>query len=163
MRASIILDEPQQSEPAGSGSLFSTWDIVRVVLILAAVICVIYAIFYALKKAGGGKFREDGIIRLIGSRSLGQNCAVHIIEAGAKYYLIGTSDGSVTHLADIDDKESVDEIVLKHPDERSGGKSFSDFFGSMFSRGPGKTPDVGRKLADNNKFMKDQVERLKKM
>ncbi|MBI9105144.1 MAG: flagellar biosynthetic protein FliO [Spirochaetales bacterium] len=160
----IILDNNVVREPAaGSGNFFSAGDIIKVILILVAVILVIYAIFYGLKKAGGGKFHDDEIIRLVGSRSLSQNGAVHLIEVGAKYYLIGSADGSVTHLADVDDKESVDEIMLKRPTVGQGPKSFSDIFSSMFGRNEHKQGDLSGKIANNNKLVKDQIERLKKM
>lgn len=160
----ILLDTPAGTEePAGDGSFFSVWDIVKVILILIAVIMVIYAIFYALKRAGGGKFTDDDLIRLIGSRSLNQNGAVHLIEVGAKYYLIGCADGSVTHIADIDDKESVDAIMLKRPDTAQSGKSFGEFFGSMFSRKEESSGNLTGKIENNNKIVKDQIERLKKM
>jgi flagellar biosynthetic protein FliO len=160
----ILLDAPPDEElAAGSGSFFSIWDIVKVILILAAVILVIYAIFYGLKKAGGGKYQDDGLIRLLGSRSLSQNGAVHLIEVGAKYYLIGSADGSVTHLADIDDKESVDGIMLKNKATTSSGKTFGEFFNSMFGRSGPNNADLTGKIANNNKIVKDQIERLKKM
>jgi len=160
----IILETDEGQEPVtGGGSFFSVWDIVKVVLILAAVIAVIYAIFYGLKKAGGGKFQDDGLIRLLGSRSLSQNGAVHLIEVGAKYYLIGSADGSVTHLADIDDKETVDEIVLKHPVSEKAGKSFGDFLNGILGRNEQQGRDLSGKIANNNKIVKDQIERLKKM
>ena len=160
----ILLDTPADAEPqAAGGSFFSIWDIVKVILILVAVILVIYAVFYGLKKVGGGKYQDDGLIRLLGSRSLSQNGAVHLIEVGSKYYLIGSADGSVTHLADVDDKESVDGIMLKSQEPGTAGKTFGDFFNSVFGRGEQKKADLTGKIANNNKIVKDQIERLKKM
>ncbi|MDC7228585.1 MAG: flagellar biosynthetic protein FliO [Spirochaetales bacterium] len=163
----IILEDtavdPAAETTAGEGSFFTTWDFVKVILILVAVIFVIYGIFYALKRSGGLKFQNDELIRLLGSQSLTQNGSVHLIEVGAKYYLVGCGDGSVSHIADIDDKETVDEIILKRPPEEEHKKSFIDFFNLKMGRKENTKANMQDKITNNNKFMHDQAERLKKM
>ena len=162
----IVLDEqaPEgDAAAAGETRFFSTWDFIKVILILIAVILIVYAVFYALKKAGGAQFDSSNLIRLLGSQSLTQNGSVHLIEVGAKYYLVGCSENSVSHIADIDDKETVDEIMLKKPQPQEGKKTFSDFFNFRFGRSSGDGADIEKKIRNNNKFMHDQAERLKKM
>lgn len=161
----IILDDtnPAAAPEVGGGRFFTTWDFIKVILILVAVILVVYAVFYALRKAGGSKYQSDEMIRLLGSRSLTQNGSVHLIEVGAKYYLLGCGEGSVTHLADIDDKETVDELMLKKPPESRGKKSFTDFFNFKIGKNNAELNDLPEKIRNNNKFMHDQAERLKKM
>lgn len=152
--------EDQGNEAAG---FFTTWDFIKVILILLAVILIVYAVFYALKKAGGSKFENNDIIKLLGSRSLTQNGSLHLIEVGAKYYLVGCSEGSVSHIADIDDKDTVDELMLNNPPEKAGARSFMDFFNIKFGRGTPAENDIDKKIKNNNKFIHDQAERLKKM
>lgn len=162
----IILDDTAAAEglvAEDSASFFSTWDFIKVILILAAVILVIYAIFYALKRSGGLKYQNEDLIRLLGSQSLTQNGSVHLIEVGAKYYLIGCGDGAVSHIADVDDKETIDEIMLKRPPVQDVKKSFTDFFNIKIGRKDGNNPDLTDKIRNNNKIMHDQAERLKKM
>lgn len=163
----IILTEQPAGGAAEDGeapaAFFTTWDFIKVLLILAAVILIVYAVFYALKKAGGARFESDDMIRLIGSQSLTQNGSVHLIEVGTRYYLVGCSEGSVSHIADIDDKETIDEIMVKRPHEQEGRRSFSDFFNLKFGRGGDSESNIEKKLRNNNKFMRDQAERLKKM
>ena len=153
-------EQPQEAEPAG---FFTTWDFIKIILILAAVILIIYAVFFALKKAGAPRFQDEELIRVAGSLSLTQNSSLHIVEAAGKYYLIGCGDGSVTHIADIEDKETIDGLNLKRPQTESHGGSFSDFFSSMFPGKQGNKADLGGKITRNNKFMQDRIERLKKM
>ncbi len=164
---SIILDDGNGTEPqadaAGDGRFFTTWDFIKVILILVAVVLVIYAIFYGLKKAGGMKYQSDELIRLLGSQSLTQNGSVHLIEVGARYYLVGCGDGAVSHIADIDDKETIDEIILKAPKIPDGKKSFSDFFNFKIGGKSSPAENLKERIRNNNKFMHDQAERLKKM
>ena len=161
----ILIDDTEtadEAEPAG-GSIFSTWDIIKILLILGAVILIIYILFYALKKAGGPKYQNDLFIKLLGSQSLTQNGSVHLIEVAGKYYVVGCGDGAVSHIADVDDKESIDEIILKKPPEREGGGPFRDVFNSRFKRKTDKERDISGKIENNNKFMRNNIERLKKM
>ena len=163
---SIILDDTANAENEAleqPDSFFTTWDFIKVILILVAVIVVIYAIFYGLKKAGGSKFQNDELIKLLGSQSLTQNGSVHLIEVGAKYYLVGCGDSSVNLIADVDDKESVDEILLKKPAGVEKTGNFMDLFNQKLGLKNRKSTNLKEKIQNNNKFMHDQAERLKKM
>ncbi len=162
---SIIIDDTENAglEESENGRFFTTWDFVKVILILAAVILIVYAIFYGLKKAGGSKYQSDDLIRLLGSQSLTQSNSIHLIEVGSKYYLVGCGDGSVSHLADIDDKETIDEIILKNPPKPEGKKSFADFLNLKIGRNHQNNADINKKVQNNKKIMHDQAERLKKM
>jgi flagellar biosynthetic protein FliO len=161
----ILMEDTEAAGDAvsGGGSIFSTWDIIKILLILGAVILIIYILFYVLKKTGGPKYQNDRFIKLLGSQSLTQNGSVHLIEVAGKYYLVGCGDGAVSHIADVDDKETVDEIILKKPPEREGGGTFSDVFNSIFKRKTDVRQDLTGKIESNNKFMRNNIERLKKM
>ncbi|HAK44856.1 MAG TPA: hypothetical protein DCO79_02895 [Spirochaeta sp.] len=161
----IILTDTAEGEVVAeeSGQFFTTWDFIKVILILIAVILVIYAIFYAIKRTGGLKYQNDELIKLLGSQSLTQNGSVHLIEVGAKYYLVGCGDGSVSHIADVDDKETIDEIMLKKPATEDGRKSFADIFNLRFGRKDSSSTDLKDRIGNNTKIMHDQAERLKKM
>ena len=162
----IILDDTAAAENEGvdqADSFFTTWDFIKVILILVAVIVVIYAIFYGLKKAGGLKYQNDELIKLLGSQSLTQSGSVHLIEVGAKYYLVGCGDASVNLIADVDDKESVDEILLKKPAGVEKAGSFMELFNQKLGLKNRNSSNLKEKIQNNNKFMHDQAERLKKM
>lgn len=164
--ATLLIDqEPAAVQPADDGQnrFFTTWDFIKVILILIAIILVVYGVFFALKKAGGSKYQSDDLIRLLGSQSLTQNGSVHLIEVGSKYYLVGCAEGSVNHIADIDDKETVDEIILKNPPKSENKKTFADFFNFRIGRNEPSEKDLKGKIHNNSKFVQDQAERLKKL
>src|SRR5208283_807846 len=87
----------------------STWDFVRMLLILACVIGVIYVLFWLLRKGTArGRIQESDLIRVLGSRGLSGNRALHLVEVGSNIYLVGSSDGGVELVAEITEKESLD-------------------------------------------------------
>jgi flagellar protein FliO/FliZ len=138
----------------------STWDFVRMLLILACVIGVIYVLFWLLRKgAGRGRVPESDLIRLLGSRGLSGNRALHLVEVGSSIYLVGSSEGGVELVAEITEKESLDSVRLKAAEQvPMGRRTFQQTLSEIFR--PAKTPFS---IGDGMGFLKGQRERLKKL
>ena len=144
----------------GSLSVFSAWDFVRMVLILAAVIGVIYGIFHLLKKSGNPKFQETRLIKLLSSKTLTGTRALHLVEVGNQIFLVGTSENAVNLVSEILDKETVDGLKLQAANvEASEKRSFSSFLGQAF----GKTAGKSKPAADPMAFLKQQRQRIRNM
>jgi flagellar biosynthetic protein FliO len=153
----------QGSRPAGSvqpgGAGVSTWDFVRMLIILAGVVGVIYLLFWLLRRGSGKKIQENDLIRVLGSRSLAGNRALHLVEVGGSVYLVGASDGGVGLIAEITDKESLDSVRLKAAEENPAARrNFAQILTEIFR--PAKRPPT---LGDGIGFLKGQRERLKKL
>jgi flagellar biogenesis protein FliO len=145
------------AQPSGAG--VSTWDFVRMLLILAGVVVVIYLLFWVLRRGSGRKIQENDLIRVLGSRSLAGNRALHLIEVGGSVYLVGASDGGVGLIAEITEKESLDSVRLKAAEENPAARrNFAQVLTEIFR--PAKKPPT---LRDGIGFLKGQRERLKKL
>ncbi len=94
-------------------SAVSTWDFVRMLLILAVVVVAIYLLVALLRRGSKKRVRENDLIHVLGSRTLAGTRALHLVEVGTAIYLIGSSDGGVELIAEIADKESVDGLRLR--------------------------------------------------
>jgi flagellar biosynthetic protein FliO len=146
---------PGTAAPSG----VSTWDFVRMILVLAAVLGVIYLLFWLLRRGAGNKIQENGLIRVLGSRGLSGSRSLHLVEVGSSVYLVGSSDGGVELIAEITDKESLDSLRLKAAEQTPGGRrTFAQALGEIF-RPAGKPFSIGEGLG----FLKGQRERLKKL
>jgi flagellar biogenesis protein FliO len=145
------------AQPSGAG--VSTWDFVRMLLILAGVVVVIYLLFWVLRRGSGRKIQENDLIRVLGSRSLAGNRALHLVEVGGSVYLVGASDGGVGLIAEITEKESLDSVRLKAAEENPAARrNFAQVLTEIFR--PAKKPPT---LRDGIGFLKGQRERLKKL
>ena len=154
----IVFGEAGETSDDTQKSLISTWDFVRMILVLAAVIGAIYLLFFFLKRGARRKQPDNELIRLIDYQSLNGNRALHLVMVGENIYLVGSSENGVHLVSRIDDKESVDTIRLELA--QTGDKvktNFSDFFSGMFKSE--KNPS----LNDTLSFMKKQKERLEEM
>ena len=144
----------------GSLSVFSAWDFVRMVLILAAVIGVIYGIFHLLKKSGNPKFQETRLIRLLSSKTLTGSRALHLVEVGNQIFLVGTSENAVNLVSEILDKETVDGLKLQAANvDGTEKRSFGSLVGQAFGRSVGKN----KQTADPMAFLKQQRQRVRNM
>jgi len=141
------------------GSGVTTWDFVRMVIILAAIVGVIYLLFWALRKGAGKKIQENDLIRVLGSRSLGTNRSLHLVEVGTSVYLVGASDGGVELIAEVTEKESLDSVRLQaaeHPPR--GRRGFQQMLAEIFT--PAKKP---LSVDDGIGLLKGQRDKLKKL
>lgn len=130
-------------EPAGAGAEapqslggFTTWDFVRMILVLAGVIGAIYGVFWLLKRGSRGKVQNSQLIRVLGSHGLPGNKGLHLVEIGNQVFLLGTGDETVRLIAEITDKESVDEVkLLASQQESNRPKSFGEALSGVFAGG----------------------------
>jgi len=151
------------AEPAArapEAPLVSTWDFIRMLLILALVIGAIYLVFFLLRKGLKKKLPENELIRLLGSRSLSANRALHLVGVGKCLFLIGASDGGVALIAEIKDQETVDTLRLETPPppERAG-KRFGEILLAMLKPGKKAKLDIDQSVD----FIRQQRERLKRL
>jgi flagellar protein FliO/FliZ len=128
-------------------------------IILAAVVLVIYLLFWLLRRGAGKKIQENDLIRVLGSRGLAGNRALHLVEVGTSVYLVGASDGGVQLIAEVTDKESLDSVRLKaaeqQPAERHG---FQQILAEIFR--PARKPFS---IGDGVGLLKGQRDRLRKL
>ncbi len=147
-------DAADQSAPALSMSPFGIWDLLRMVLVLGAVIAVVYGIFYLLKRGSKGRFVQNDAIRVLGSQTLPNNRVMYLVEVGSQVFLVGAGSDSVNLIAEITDRETVDEIVLRGGEGSAGTKkSFSELITGMFKGNQSESAG----------FMKEQRERLQRL
>lgn len=165
-----------ENEVVGSG--FGAWDYLRMVLVLGAVVGAIVGIFYLLKRAGGVRFQDNRMIRLVGSRTLANNRTVHLVEVGNQVFLVGASENNVSLIAEISDKETLDGIKLQAAgsEELEERRTFSETIQQIFGRAAGANGaarDLGRGEArqlndgtvdtDVAGFLQRQRQRLKSL
>ena len=91
----------------------SVWSVIRMILALALVAAAIYGIVLLFKKAGKQTPNEDPFLKILANTHLGSNRYAHIISVGAKAWLVGSSDGGVNLISEIEDKELIDAMLLE--------------------------------------------------
>ncbi len=154
----------QAGGPAGAAAPVSTpgvstWDFVRMLIILAAVVGAIYLIFWLLRRGAGKRITENNLIKVLGSRSLAGSRSLHLVEVGTSIFLVGASDGGVELISEITDKESLDSVRLKAAEEGPTGKrTFQQVLAEIF-----RPARQGVSLGDGLGFLRGQRDKLRKL
>ena len=112
-------------------------DFLRMILVLGIVIILIYGFFWVLKRYSGVKAEGLDAIRILSTRPVKGDTALHLIKTGKRIFLVGSSSSSVNLLSEIDDKESIDQIELE---ASSLTKPAAGGFGRMFRNRLGSGP-----------------------
>jgi len=147
-----------QAAPGGTPGV-SAWDFVRMLVVLGLVVGAIYLLFWVLKRGTRKKITENDLIRVLGSRSLSGNRALHLVEVGSSVFLVGASDGGVELISQITEKESLDAVRLKAAEEGPAGRrSFQQVLSEIFR--PTEHPVS---LKDGVGFLRDQRDKLRKL
>ncbi len=174
--------DPRTGAPAAAAPLLSAWDFLRMILVLALIVGLIYGLFYLLKRGRGGRTVENDLIRLIGSRTLSGNRALHLVQVGASVFLVGAAEGGITLISELKDKETIDRIRVEGAREAAPpARSFAAILQGLFrpaAPAPSLPPAVGRPAADGGArseepapadigatvdYIRKQQERLKRM
>jgi len=162
----IVIEDTENptADITPGGTAVTAWDVIRMILILAGVLILIYAIFHFMRKAGGPKFQSNNLITMHASLGLGGSKSVHLIETGQEFFLLGAAENGVNLISKIEDKESVDDLRFKISTTEAPleARNFADIFSRLFNRGDSDV-NLGKSMSKNKDFMKEQRERLKKM
>jgi flagellar protein FliO/FliZ len=137
-----VLPEDAEDPTLAGESNFSL--ILRMLLVLVLAAAAIYGLVYFIKKLSNPKKLEDPYLKVLSSASIGPNRAVHVISLGDKAWLVGSADNSVSLISEIDDKETIDAMLLDNSRNNANsnmGKLID--FRSIFMRFSG-TPDDGQ-------------------
>lgn len=157
----VIAGGEKTEEPAAAtGPLVSSWDFIRMLFILAAVVGVIYLIFYLLKRGLRRQLPQNDLIRVLGSRTLSGNRALHVVELGKSVFLVGAAESGISLISEVKDQETLDRIRLESSQAARLPQGFTQFFQSLLKSG--KKAELGLKQ-DTLGFMKQQRQRLQKM
>ncbi|NOY10071.1 MAG: flagellar biosynthetic protein FliO [Spirochaetes bacterium] len=139
--------------------LVSTWDFIRMVLVLGGVVAVIYLLFFLLKKSAKKRFSDNEFIEIIGSKDLSGGKALHLVKVGESIFLIGSADNSINLVSQITEKESLDSLKLDISQKTQGNrKSFQNALSDIFRKRTDTDP-----LVNSAHFIKKQRERLHKL
>ena len=87
---------------------------IRMLLVLALIVVAIYFVFRFVKKSSvGGQEQstdDDVFLRKVSHVGLGSGQSVQIVSLWDRAFVLGVSDGSVSLIKEIDDKEMVDAM-----------------------------------------------------
>jgi len=138
----------------------SVWAAVRMVLILALAAVAVYGIVFFIKRSSKKTVDSDPFLKILASAHLGSNRYAHVVAVGSKAWLLGSSDGGVNLVGEIDDKDVINAMLLessKRSAENATGR-FPDFLSIM--RRFGVSAETRAPDADDIRKRRERIKRL---
>lgn len=169
----LIIGETTDETPEGDTAApdlpgLGAGDFVRMIFVLGGLIALIYGFFWLLKRFSGVRNEGEEALRIIAARSLKGDSSLHLVEVGRRIFLIGSASGAVNLIAEIDDKETVDNLKLQS--SRAPGpqdRRFLRYFRDRFGAGPREdSPEKSKNNTstdDPGAFLRGQRERIKEL
>jgi flagellar protein FliO/FliZ len=156
----LILISEGNEENSSPPSVISTWDFVKMLLVLGGVVGFIYLLFVLLKRGTRSRYPENQMIRMLDYQSLTGNRALHLVEVGQSVFLVGSAENGVNLISEITDKESLDTLRLELSQKPAPQRrNFSDILTNLFKSGERRSVS----FVDSINFMRQQKDRLKKL
>jgi flagellar protein FliO/FliZ len=162
----ILADEQTQTfdrsapVPSGTAGGPSIWSLIRMILVLALSAAAVYGVVFLIKKASKQTGPKDPFLKILATTHLGSNRYAHIIGVGSKAWLLGSSDGGVNLISEIEDKDILNAMLLEESQksaEAAAGR-FIDF--KSILRRLGVRTDSGAPDASNIRKRRDRLKGL---
>jgi flagellar protein FliO/FliZ len=163
----LILGEDSPALPVSPQGPVSFFVILRTILVLLLAAAAIYGLVYFLKRVARPRESRDPNLRILASVHLGQNRFIHAVILGSRVWLVGSSEGGLSHIADIEEQEAIDALLLEESrrNASAGPGRFLDFRAMLrrFSSSSGGPPEdgfTGSSAADNIRRRRDRLKGL---
>ncbi|MCL2244220.1 MAG: flagellar biosynthetic protein FliO [Treponema sp.] len=157
-QAFTISESAADTGPAAGPSV---WSVVRMVLTLALVAVAIYGVVILIRRSGKKTTASDPFLKILANTHLGSNRYAHIVSVGSKAWLLGSSDGGVNLIGEIEDKDIINAMLLEESKKSSSSQAsarFPDFLSIL--RKLGAQAETRTPTADDIRKRRERLKRL---
>ncbi|MDR2210292.1 MAG: flagellar biosynthetic protein FliO [Spirochaetaceae bacterium] len=155
-RTYLFSDDTVSGGPAASPPVFA---ILRMILVLALVAAVIYLAVFFLRRLSRPQEEQNPHLRILASTHLGNGRFLHIVSMGTQTWLIGSGEGGINHIADIQDRELVDAMILEASKKKAEAPGPLPGFQALLKRFSG---GIGREEQNRLENIRQRRERFKR-
>jgi flagellar protein FliO/FliZ len=142
----IVFDAAaEDSEIAAPGTL-SGFVLLRMVLVLALTAAAIYGAVLFFKRLARPRSQENPYLKVLARAPIGGGSAVAVVSVGTRAWLVGAGDGATNLIAELEDRELVDAMLLDNSRNGGGAPALPGFAALLRRLGVGgddKRPKAG--------------------
>jgi flagellar protein FliO/FliZ len=122
----IIGEAPPSVSISGTSSILAVF---RMVLVLALTALSIYGVIFFIKRKSRSPEVRDPNLKILARVPLGGGTFAAVVSVGAKAWLVGGGDGGVSLIAEIDEAEALETMLLDDARKtaEAGNVRFPDF------------------------------------
>ncbi|MDR2312911.1 MAG: flagellar biosynthetic protein FliO [Spirochaetaceae bacterium] len=83
------------------------------VLVLALVAAFIYLAVFFLRRFSRPQGEQNPHLKILASTHLGNGRFLYVVSIGTQTWLVGAGEGGINHIADLQDREIIDAMILE--------------------------------------------------
>jgi flagellar protein FliO/FliZ len=156
----IVFDTPEEGEAVAAPATLSGFSALRTVLVLALSAAAIYGVVFFFKRLAKPQEQANPRLKVLAKAPIGSGSAVAVVSVGTRAWLVGAADGGVSLIAEIEDQETVDAMLLDNSrnGQGTGGSKVLNFSSLLRRLGAG---DNGKRFGAGD--LRARRERLNKL
>jgi flagellar protein FliO/FliZ len=118
----IVFNAQEEGEAVSAPEALSGFAALRVVLVLALSAAAIYGVVFFVRRLAKPPEQASPYLKTLARIPIGSGSAVAVVALGTRAWLVGVGagDGGVSLIAEIEDQETVDAMLLDHSRNGSG-------------------------------------------
>ncbi|GHU81190.1 hypothetical protein FACS189468_3230 [Spirochaetia bacterium] len=158
---------PEDSPAAGPGTSggSSFLIIFRMVLVLALVAAAIYLVVFFLKRLSRpqSQAQQNPHLKILASTHLGSGRFVHVISLGQRAWLIGAGEGGIDLIAELEDQDAVNAMLLDNSRQNAGTGGLPSFQALLHRLTGGGSPSGSGSDENRLENIRKRRERFKRL
>jgi flagellar protein FliO/FliZ len=153
----IVIGEAPPPGPGGGAS--SILIILRMVLVLALAALAIYGVVFFIKRMSRPPEARDPHLKVLAKAPLSGGAFAAVVSVGSKAWLVGGGDGGVSLIAEIDETEALESMLIDDARKtaEAGNPRFPDFRSLLKHLGGGRE----NRPSSHAESLRKQRDRLK--
>ena len=135
----ITFDTANEGEEIAAPETLNGFAMLRMALVLALTAAAIYGAVFFFKRLSKPRTPENPYLKVLARAPVGSGGAVAVVSLGTRAWLVGAGDGGVSLIAELEDQETVDAMLLDNSRNSGAGASGILNFSALLRRlGAGK-------------------------
>jgi flagellar protein FliO/FliZ len=154
----IVFDAAAEDAEIAAPGTLSGFVLLRMVLVLALTAAAIYGAVFFFKRLAKPRSQENPYLKVLARAPVGGGSAVAVVSVGTRAWLVGAGDGGTSLIAEIEDQELVDAMLLDNSRNGGAGPALPGFASLLRRLGVGK--DEKRLNADDLRRRRERLGKL---
>jgi flagellar protein FliO/FliZ len=154
----IVFDAAEEDAEIAAPGTPSGFVLLRMVLVLALTAAAIYGAVFFFKRLAKPRSQENPYLKVLARAPIGGGSAVAVVSVGTRAWLVGAGDGGTSLIAEIEDRELVDAMLLDDSGAGAAAPKLLDFAALLRRLGGGG--DEKRLGADDLRKRRERLNKL---
>jgi flagellar protein FliO/FliZ len=154
----IVFNGAEEDGEIRAPETLSGFTALRMVLVLALTAAAIYGVVFFFRRLAKPQAQESPHLKVLARAPVGGGGTVAVVSVGTRAWLVGSGDSGTSLIAEIEDQELVDAMLLDN--SRNGGGSLRSMNFAALMRRLGAGREEKRLRAEDLRKRRERLDKL---